>query len=134
MTSLSPALFAAVLYSVILMAMHIALQARVIGQRRSKKVGIGDGQDRDLARAIRVHGNFAENAPFLIAGLVLLALAAAPAWLVHLAGLIGVAGRGLHAYGFSRSAGSSFGRVAGMVLTFTAMTIAMLGLVYRLLG
>ncbi len=133
LTILSAQLSAAALYSGVLILMGIVLQARVIMQRRTKLVGIGDGQDKELARAIRVHGNFSENAPVAIGALILLALVAAPAALMHLLGIMIVVGRAAHAFGLSRTAGSSPGRVAGMVLTLTALGIAALTLLARAL-
>jgi uncharacterized protein len=122
---------AAALYTGIFIIMGIVLQFRVIGQRRGKKIGIGDGQDRDLSRAIRVHGNFAENVPFVLAGLIMLALIGAPAVVIHGVGILAVVGRLAHAAGLSQSAGSSVGRVAGMIMTFTALLIAALALIVR---
>ncbi len=134
MTSLSPALAPAVICSVSLMMLTVALQARVIGQLRARTIGIGDGRNRELARAIRVHGNIAGNSPFLMVAMALLARVDAPALLAIPAGLLAVVGRMMHAWGFSQTAGASFGRVAGMILIFTAMNVAMPGLLYRLLG
>lgn len=131
MENVSAHVSAAALYTGILILMGITLQFRVIGHRRSKKIGIGDGQDKELARAIRVHGNFAENAPFVMAGLIMLALIGAPAIVVHGVGLLAVIGRVAHAIGFSQSAGSSFGRVGGMMMTFTALIITAVALIIR---
>lgn len=122
---------AAALYTGILILMGIVLQFRVIKHRQSKKIGIGDGQDRDLARAIRVHGNFAENVPFVLAGLIMLALIGAPSVVIHGVGLLAVIGRLAHAVGLTQSAGSSFGRVGGMIMTFTALIITALALIVR---
>jgi uncharacterized protein len=122
---------AAALYTGILILMGIALQFRVIKHRQTKKIGIGDGQDKDLARAIRVHGNFAENVPFVLAGLIMLALIGAPAVVIHGVGVLAVVGRLAHAAGLSKSAGSSVGRVGGMLMTFTALIITALALIVR---
>jgi uncharacterized protein len=122
---------AAALYTGILILMGIVLQWRVIGFRRTKKIGIGDGQDKELARAIRVHGNFAENVPFVLAGLVMLALIGAPTVVIHGVGLLAVVGRTAHAFGLTQSAGSSVGRVGGMIMTFTALIITALALIVR---
>jgi uncharacterized membrane protein YecN with MAPEG domain len=103
----------------------------VINLRRTRRVGIGDGNDKDIARAIRVHGNFVENAAFGIAAVTLVALTGASVWPVHLVGGLMALGRALHAYGFSRSIGTSIGRVGGMVLSQTALGIAALLLISR---
>lgn len=124
-------ILAAALYTGVLILMGIVLQVRVIGHRRSKQIGIGDGQDKELARAIRVHGNFSENVPFALAGLIMLALIGAPAVVIHGVGLLIVIGRLAHAVGLSQSAGSSLGRVGGMIMTFSALIITALALIVR---
>lgn len=130
----SQALAFAASYTAILVLLGVVLTVRVILVRRGEKIGLGDGENRTLLKRIRVHGNFCENAPFLIAILLLLALLGAAEWLVHLIGITGLTGRVLHAIGLSKSSGSSFGRVAGMVLTFSALitgAVAILVLAWR---
>jgi uncharacterized membrane protein YecN with MAPEG domain len=121
-------------YVACLILLGIVLTVRVILVRRGEKVGIGDGGNRDLAKRIRVHGNFCETAPFLAAILILLPLLGAKEWLVHAIGIPALTGRILHAIGLGRSAGTSFGRVGGMVLTLLALgfgAIALLVLAWR---
>lgn len=127
--SASPqALAFAASYTALLALMGFILTVRVILVRRGEKIALGDGANRLLLKRIRAHGNFCENAPFLIAILILLALLSSPEWLVHLVGLMGLTGRVLHAIGLSKTSGPSFGRVAGMVLTFGALIVGALAL------
>lgn len=120
---------AAGLYTGLLVLMSIVLQIRVIRLRRSKLIGIGDGQDKELARAIRVHGNFTESMPFGLAGLIMLALIDAQAVLIHGVGAMLVVGRIAHAVGLTQTAGTSLGRLLGMMLTFAALTVSALALI-----
>jgi hypothetical protein len=115
-------------YVALITLMGVALTYMVIFKRRSKLIGIGDGGDKAMARAVRVHGNFAENAPFAMAILLALALTGSAAWLIHGVGLCFLAGRALHAWGLSQSAGTSLGRVAGMVLTHASFIVGAGGL------
>jgi hypothetical protein len=124
----SNALGFAATYVALLVLIGIALTIRVIAVRREKRIGIGDGGDRDLSKRIRVHGNFSETAPILMILLLALPLLGAKVWLVHVVGLAAIVGRTMHAIGMSQTAGSSVGRVGGMVLTFTAMLIGTIGL------
>ncbi len=117
------ALKTSALYVALIVLMGIVLTFMVIRQRRSKLIGIGDGGDKTVARTIRVHGNFAENAPPALALLILLPLVGAAGWLIHLVGLLFLTGRCLHAMGLLKSAGSSVGRVAGMLMTLTSLLI-----------
>jgi uncharacterized protein len=117
------ALKTSAIYVALIVLMGVTLTVLVVLQRRSKLIGIGDGGDRAIARMIRVHGNFAENAPLALALLILLPLVGAAGWTVHAVGLLFLAGRLAHALGLSKTAGSSPGRVAGMMLTFTAFIV-----------
>jgi uncharacterized protein len=110
-------------YAALITLMGLALTYLVINQRRSKLIGMGDGGDRTAARFIRVHGNFCENAPFALALLILVALTGGPTLALHGIGLLFLLGRGLHAYGLSRSGGSSPGRVGGMIITHISLLI-----------
>ncbi|MBN8532958.1 MAG: MAPEG family protein [Rhizobiales bacterium] len=120
-TPLPNSLAFAASYVACLVLLGIVLTARVILIRRGEKVGIGDGGNRELAKRIRVHGNFSETAPFLAAILILLPLLGGKEWLIHAIGLPALTGRIMHAIGLGRTAGSSFGRVFGMVLTLLAL-------------
>lgn len=115
-------------YVVALVLVGIVLTARVAFFRMSQKVGIGDGGNQALAQRIRVHGNFSEQTPLILAILVLLPMLGASEWLVHSVGFTGLLGRVLHALGLGQSIGKSFGRVYGMLLTWTSLFIGMIGL------
>lgn len=105
------------------------LSFRVIRLRRSFKVGIGTGSQPELARAVRVHGNFIEQVPLTLVGLALLELQALPFYIVHALGLTLMIGRLLHAQGLSSTAGISKGRFLGMALTFMVQFIIALALI-----
>ncbi len=111
-------------YASLLAALYLILSARVIGWRRSQRVELGDGEDSQLLRRMRVHANFAEYVPF---ALLLMALAenmTAPRPLVHLIGIMLVVGRLIHAYGLSQTPQILRYRVGGMMLTLMALGIA----------
>jgi uncharacterized protein len=113
----------AVSYIAVLVALAIILAFRVIGARYSERVSLGDGENRLLTRRIRAHGNFSEYAPLIALVLLALALIGAREWLMHLVGLTGLVGRVLHAVGLSRSAGPTWPRRVGMVLTFSSLAM-----------
>jgi uncharacterized protein len=114
------------LYIALIIILSIVLTARVIRQRRSKLIGMGDGGDKETARAIRVHGNYTEQAPYTLAALILLPLLGTSVYVIHAVGALFIVGRLAHAYGLTQSSGSSVGRVGGMVLTLTSHGIAIL--------
>lgn len=105
------------LYAAILALLVVGLTLRVVWLRRQFQVGIGTGQERELAKAIRAHGNAAETIPLALVLMLLVELGPAPAVALHSAGAALVIGRCAHAFGLSRHAGTSPGRVIGMVLT-----------------
>ena len=53
----NPSMHAAAVYIALLAPGLIPLAVRVIGIRRSQRIGIGDGGNRALAQAVRVHAN-----------------------------------------------------------------------------
>jgi hypothetical protein len=113
-------------YAALLAALFLLLSIRVIGWRRMQRVELGDGENRELLRRMRVHANFAEYVPFTLLLMALAESMAPPRPLLHLVGLILVAGRILHAYGLSQTPQILRYRVWGMSLTFTALGIAAL--------
>ncbi len=104
--------------------LFLYLAARIIGQRRARRVDMGTGGDRLLERYIRAHGNFAEYAPLGLILLGLLELQGWPSWLIHILGLALVGGRAAHAWSFSAIQLRPRSRVAGMVLTLTMLGLA----------
>jgi uncharacterized protein len=53
-------------YASLLAAHYIFLSLRVVRMRRSNRVALGDANNLELQRAIRVHANFAEYVPFAL--------------------------------------------------------------------
>lgn len=113
------------LYSSLLALLLIALSYNVVRLRQQHQVGIGSGSIQALERAVRAHANFCEYVPM---ALLLLALIESggnvPAWALHLLGLLLLAGRVAHAFGLSRSAGTSRARVTGTMLTWMVLLVA----------
>ena len=123
----------AAIYIAILVLMQVALSFLVIYGRRTHRVGIGDGGNAAMARLIRVHGNFNEHFAPAAALLLLLPLMGASATLVHCVGAPVLVGRILHAIGLAGSSGTSFGRLAGMLLTVAGLVIGAVAVLMRAL-
>ncbi len=101
----------------------LVLLARISRHRHGHKIGLGDGGDVQLARKVRVHGNFIEHAPFALLLLALLELCGlAAAWLWAFGALL-LLGRVMHAVGFSRRSGYSVGRFWGTALTWLVLLV-----------
>ncbi|HYA19946.1 MAG TPA: MAPEG family protein [Burkholderiales bacterium] len=101
------------LYASLLCLILIFLSYRVVRYRVKFKVGIGDGGHAELARAIRVQGNFVEYVPIALLMILLVELAGFSAWVIHPLGITLLGGRMWHAWGLGTSSGASLGRVAG---------------------
>ena len=97
------------LYTAALGAFLIVLQVALmlaVGSRRLKGPPIGLGDDKDMERRVRRHGNLAENSGLFVAVLAIYELLVGQtAFLFGLCVLFAVA-RMLHAIGFSSLAGS----------------------------
>lgn len=96
----------------------------VVRARQKHKVTIGDGGNPAVLQAIRAHGNAAEYIPAAIVALGLMAiLDPVPVLWVQVLGGVFTLGRALHGIGLSGSSGVSFGRMAGMILTWTSFVL-----------
>jgi uncharacterized protein len=117
------------LYAGILGLLITALAVNVTVHRAKLKVDIGDGGNAQMLRMIRVHANAVEYVPL---GLLLLGLYELDqGWpaVLHAAGIALIVGRVLHVAGLWNTAGLSFGRGAGVTLTWiTIAALAVLNL------
>lgn len=111
------------LYAGLLGILYVMLGGFVVAQRRRARVGIGTGSDTALERAVRVHGNFGENAPLFLLLLLVAELGGAAAWLLHTLGTAFILARVGHAFGLGRSSGTSAGRFLGTLVTWVAIIV-----------
>lgn len=119
------------IYAALLALMYVGLAFYVIRQRFKLRVGLGDGGQPELIKAIRIHGNFAEYVPFVLVLMLILESQQAPIWQLQLVGGLTVAGRLLHLVGLLSSAGTSIPRFFGMIATFSALLSAALMLLVK---
>jgi len=101
------------LYAGLLGLILVYLSYGVVVHRKKHQVGIGDGDNKELSLAIRVHANFTEYVPIALILLAILESFHGNPLFVHLGGILLVVARVLHAYGLGKSVGASFGRVLG---------------------
>ncbi|MFO1323343.1 MAG: MAPEG family protein [Burkholderiales bacterium] len=111
------------LYAGLLAVLMIVLAVRVIRLRWKTRAGTGDGGDRHLAKAMRVHGNAAEYVPVALLLLLVAELNHASPMLLHACGAIFVVARVLHARGLTRSFGVSWQRSAGTIGTVGVIAV-----------
>ncbi len=116
------------IYAALLTLLFLALSVHVVFGRFAAKVSVGDGDDEDLRKRMRVQANCAEYAPIGIVLLLIVELQGAPSWVLHLLGLMLLAGRVMHAYGFGSTPQIMPLRKWGMRLTLLMLLLSAIGL------
>lgn len=114
------------IYAALLGLLFVALSVRTILTRRRLQIAIGDGEQPQMLRAMRVHANFAEYTPIALIVIAAAEVSDAPGALIHGLGVALLIGRCLHAWGVAQVKEDFRLRVSGMMLTFTALLIASL--------
>jgi uncharacterized membrane protein YecN with MAPEG domain len=103
--------------------MYVGLAFTVVRQRFKLRIGLGDGQQPELIKAIRIHGSFAEYVPLLLVIMLIAEQQHVAGWQLHVLGGLTLGGRLLHLVGLLQTSGTSIPRVLGMVATFTALLL-----------
>ncbi len=111
-------------YAGLLGLLFIVLTLRIVRMRWKLKVGIGDGGDHQLKKAIRVQGNFVEQVPLTLILIYLVEAQWSNMFLIHGLGSALLIARVLHAYGLTKTSKTSFGRFFGAVVTTLVMLTA----------
>jgi hypothetical protein len=111
------------LYAALCALLVFALSLRIALLRKRLRIGIGDGGDAGLARAIRAQANAIEYVPLLLVMLLIAENNGAGVAFVHACGVGLLLARLLHAVGLSGSAGVSFGRFWGILLTWAILLV-----------
>ncbi len=114
------------IYAAILGLGFVALSFLTLRLRRNNKIALGDGGNRQLLRAIRVHSNFAEYVPLALLLLYMAETNGAPLYLMHFMGIFLLIGRVSHAWGVSQENENFKFRVYGMIGTFNALIVSSL--------
>lgn len=115
------------LYAAMFGLLFVILMLAVIKLRRSLRVGLGDGGNRDLQQAIRAHGNAVECVPIFLVMLAVFELNRGSVMLLHVFGAAFLMVRVLHAWGLYSSSGASPGRlvgIAGTIVLLAALAVA----------
>lgn len=105
--------------------LFVGLSWRTLKLRRKHKVGVGDGNNKDLLKAIRAHANCAEYAPMSLMLLYVLErhYPAYPNIILHCLCTALCIGRFVHAYGVSQVAEKYQFRVFGTALTLSTLSV-----------
>jgi uncharacterized protein len=109
------------LYASILAIFLVFLTINIIRLRFKFKVGLGDGEQRPLIKAIRIHGNFSEYMPLALILLAIYEINGGSEFGLHIFGSTLVVGRLAHAIGLTKTMGTSLPRQLGILSTFVVL-------------
>src|SRR5581483_5068000 len=102
----------------------------VVRARVKTRTNIADGGIPEMARPLRAHENNTHYVPMALLLMWLILPLGGSIWLIHGAGIPLTLGRLIHGYALSRNTGPSAGRFIGMILTWIAYVVAIVGVVY----
>jgi uncharacterized membrane protein YecN with MAPEG domain len=117
--------------ALILGALLLFLTYRVIGDRRSKKIVLGDAGDKAMIKKIRGHSNACEQIPMALILLGFVEYLQGSTYALIIAILL-VTGRILHALYFSFDGINWRFRLVGMLMTLISQALALLALLRAL--
>ncbi len=117
------------LYTALVALLFLILSTRVILYRRANRISLGDVGDKALIKRMRAQANCGEYAPIGLMLLLVSELSGAPALALHLMGMTLLAGRFLHAAGFSATPQKMILRQVGMAMTLAMILFSALGLI-----
>ncbi len=100
-----------------LILLQMVLMLLVVIARRRARVSLGTGEDEGLLRAIRRHGNLAENAPIFLVAFALLEMVGTDRSRLARLAIIFVAARLTHIVGLSLKRSANPVRVVGVAGT-----------------
>ena len=113
----------------------LKLSYQCVQIRIQKKILLGDDGETDMYHAMRVQANLTEYAPVGLIIVGLLEYSQAHQWVLLTAAGLLILGRVMHAWGFSKAKGYSFGRYWGTVSTWLQLAFGSLaGIYYTLIA
>ena len=122
------------LYAALQALIALALQFPIGRRRVASDTSIYDGGDKELAVAIRRHGNWAEHVPYAIVLLALLELNGAGASFLHTLGLVLLVARLAHPLGLNAATAKHPLRGLGAFGTLAVFLAAALMLIKQYLA
>lgn len=113
------------LYAALLTLLVLHLLINVTKKRREHKVSLGEGGPRDIAlqRAVRAHGNAVETIPLFLILLGFVEYNSAPAYLIHLFGVVFTIARIMHAHALPKGKKGQSKRVLAIKITILTLAI-----------
>ncbi len=119
------------LYAGILGIFLVVLALLVVRVRIREGVAIGDGGNKAMLAAIRVHANAVENIPIALILMCLLEVNGGSGWWLHALGEALVLGRFMHAFGLFQKRNVNRWRQVGMLITWLVTLVLAFALLVR---
>lgn len=122
-------------FCALFLIVYLAQSIRVIYFRFKEQVALGQNQKSEkskLNRLIRIHANFNEYVPLFLVTFGLLEMSGFQREYLTPVGCAMILGRTLHWFGLEKTHLSSFGRGAGMFLTFSSYITLIIYILLRL--
>ena len=116
------------IYAALAGLLLLVLAWRVVAVRRRERIGLGDGQNRDLERRIRIHANAVEYVPIALILLGLAERALGQPWYLVAMAVVLVVSRLIHPIGMARPSPNA-ARVLGILGTWSVIGILALILI-----
>ena len=120
-------------YLLLNLVLLLGLLFGVIRIRFTKRISMGDGGRADLLNASRAHGNYVENAPFVLLGMISMMQLGTSPLMLHVVGATFFVARLLHAFGITRENNAGRPRQIGTVLTLLTYVILIVYLAFLLI-
>ncbi len=109
----------------------LVLSILVVRARVATQTEIGDGGNPTMAGPLRAHANNTEYVPMaLLLMYALVTPLGASIWLIHGIGVPLTIGRIVHAIGLTKSTGVGTMRFIGMILTWIAFIVGIVGVLW----
>ena len=108
----------------------LVLGILVVRARVVTKTDIGDGGKPEMAGPLRAHGNNSEWTPMALLMIWALCPLGGSIWLIHGVGVPLTLGRIVHGIGLSGSTGPGPLRFIGMILTWIAYIVGIVGILW----
>lgn len=119
------------LYAALLSIFLVVLGGLVVRTRIKERIAIGDGGNKAMLAAIRVHANAVENIPIALLLMFLLEVNGGSGWWLHALGEALVVGRVMHAFGLFQKHNVNYWRQMGMVITWLVVLVLSFALLAR---
>ena len=112
------------LYAALFAFMQIYLTMQVVKHRKKHEISLGHGDNDELTRHVRVHGNFVETIPMALFLMLILETGGLDYWVIHVLGLGMLLSRIGHRIGLLSGHGHGAFRQYSVMLTTAIYVVA----------